>query len=224
MDCDIIPVILACDREPAITLQFVSSLQAIRPALQPPIVILDISSSPRISGQFLQMISSVEPRAVHVHPREPGMSVYDSVQEAASFAMEKALEESPQDTMILFMEDDIRFSKLFVEKLNSLDVAPDTGFVTFYLPGDEYGSITIDPSRFYGTQCLVFPRHAVSEIVEHREYMRSAFYPGYDIRWSRFLAERGYRLYATDRSYVQHLAAISRLNGYSSHVSNRFVE
>src|SRR5207302_4119707 len=84
-------------------------------------------------------------------------------------------------------------------------------FVTFYTPDDEYGGTLIDPERFYGTQCLLLPRRSVAELVEAYDVIEATIRPGYDIRWSRFLASRGHRLYATERSYVQHLEQVVSL-------------
>jgi hypothetical protein len=54
--------------------------------------------------------------------------------------------------------------------------------------------------------------------------MMANFMPGYDIRWSRFLAHRGYVLYGADSSYAQHLPRKSRLHDHShNHISNRFI-
>jgi hypothetical protein len=144
------------------------------------------------------------------------------VQEAVHFAFQRVLEETREGDRILFVEDDIVFSKRFNEKLRTLNLNPDTGLFTLYLPGNEYGSTVIDPRRFYGTQCVLFPRRPLQEIVANWDEIKRRIPPGYDIRWSRFLGERGYKLYGTERSYVQHLQTVSRLHGESSHVSHKF--
>ena len=90
------------------------------------------------------------------------------------------------------------------------------------MPGNEYGSTVIDPHKFYGTQCVLFPRRPLQEIVANWDEIKRRIPPGYDIRWSRFLGERGYKLYGTEHSYVQHLQAESRLHGHASHVSHKF--
>jgi hypothetical protein len=219
-----VPLILTCDRDLATMRQFTSSFQTVQAGLASPVVVIDTSHSLRLSAEFLVMVAGLITRAIYIHPPEPCMSEYDSVQEASTFALKRALEETEGADQILFLEDDIVFSSRFLEKLRSLDVPADTGFVTFYLPDHEYGADIIDPNRFYGTQCLLLPRRAVEEIVAQIEYIKAKFYPGYDIRWSRFLAERGYRLYSTDQSYVQHLGTTSRLHRHHSHFSDCFVE
>jgi hypothetical protein len=88
--------------------------------------------------------------------------------------------------------------------------------MSLYQPGAGYGSHVIDPNRFYGNQCILFPRRVVQEMVDHWEEMMTNFLPGFDIRWSRFLASRGYRLYCTDRSYVQHIGKDSALHARSA--------
>lgn len=224
MGSSILPVILTCERDLSVTRRFVSSLRAIRREMPAPVVVVDLSGQERLSGEYLSLLGSVEPRAVFVHPREPGMTAYDSVQEAANFALARALAEAGPDDYVLFMEDDIYFAAGFTEKLHSIYLGPETGFVTLYQPGDGYGFHILDPERFYGTQCLMFTRRAAAEIVEHRDFMMANFWPGYDIRWSRFLASRGYVLYCADRSYVQHVQSSSRLHGHASvHVAHGFV-
>ena len=223
MDSNIVPLILSCDRDVKLTERFVASYRSVQAGLARPVVIIDMSASPKLSPEYLSLILSLDPRVVRVHGPEPGMSTYDSVQEAVHFGLTAALEETQPGDCVLFVEDDIVFSPRFPGVLHSIDVKPDTGFITLYRPGNEYASTEIDPGRFYGTQCVLFPRRPVEEIVSNWDDIKRRIPPGYDIRWSRFLGERGYKLYSTDHSYVQHLQSTSRLHGHSSHVSNSFV-
>jgi len=223
MAFSVMPVILTCEAEVAVTRKFAASFQNVQHALKPPIILVDQSASPRLSSEYLALVVSMAPSAVYIHPAEPGMSKYDSVQEAANIALDWALRDSAEDDYILFLEDDIVFSSYFPEKVVNTYLGPETGFLTLYAPGDGYGFHIIDPSRFYGTQCVLFTRKAVEEIVHRRHDMMANFWPGYDIRWSRFLAHKGYVLYCTDHSYVQHQPVYSRLHGHGSHVSNRFL-
>jgi hypothetical protein len=218
----VVPVILTCGSHVAVTRKFAASLSNVLHALQPAVVLVDMSDSPYLSADYLAVVSSIAPTAVYIHPREAHMSNYDSVQEAANVALGFALQHSHEGDYILFMEDDIVFSSLFPEKATNTYLGPETGFLTLYMPGSGYGFHIINPSEFYGTQCLLFTRKAVEEIVHGRDEMMTNFRPGYDIRWSRFLAHKGYVLYCPDRSYVQHQPGLSRLHQQSSHVSNCF--
>ncbi len=224
MERNVVPLILTCDRDLPLMERFVSSYKTVQAGMARPVVIIDISSSPKISAEYLSLVASLNPKSVYVHSKESGMSVYDSVQEAVDFGFKKAIEETSVNDLILFMEDDIIFSSRFLGELHSIEIRPDAGFISFYLPGNEYGSLEIDAHSFYGTQCVLFPRKAVEEITVNWGDIKSRIYPGYDIRWSRFLGERGYKLYGTAYSYVQHLQSTSRLHGHSSHVSNRFLD
>ncbi len=158
-----------------------------------------------------------------VHAREPGLSTYDSVQLAANLALALAAEHAEEGDYILFLEDDLLFSSRFAEVVSNTYLGPETGFFTLYQPGDGYGSDVIDPECFYGSQCLLFTVPAVRQIVYHSEDMMARFLPGDDIPWSRFLADSGYKLYAADRSYVQHQPCPSRLHKLPAHASRRFV-
>jgi hypothetical protein len=221
----ITPVILTCDGELSVMRRFVLGFGNVRHQLKQPTIVIDLSRSPSLSAEYLAAIGSIAPADVFVHPREPGMLPYDSVQEAANFALSVAVRVAAEDDYILFLEDDLLFSSRFAEKVVNTYLGPETGFFTLYLPGDGYGSDVVDPSHFYGSQCLLFTRHAAAEIVGNIQDMMLNFQPGYDIRWSRFLAHKGYVLYAADHSYVQHQHSASRLHGPGSppHVSKRFV-
>lgn len=223
MDSNIVPLILSCDRDVKLTERFVASYRSVQAGLGRPVVIIDISASSKLAPEYLSFILSLDPRAVHLHGQEHGMSTYDSVQEAVNFGFTVALQETKPGDCVLFVEDDVVFSSRFLDVLRSIEVKPDTGFITLYRPGNEYASTELDPGKFYGTQCVLFPRRPVEEIVSNWNDIKNRIPPGYDIRWSRFLAERGYKLYSTDHSYVQHLESTSRLHGESSHVSNSFV-
>jgi hypothetical protein len=217
------PVILTCEGEPSGLRRFVLGFANVRHVLNPPVVLIDQSRSPRLSGAYLAQIAALEPEAVYIHPREGDGSDYDSVQHAANLALALALSAAETDDYILFLEDDLLFSSQFAEKVSNTYLGPETGFFTLYLPGDGYGSDVVQPSRFYGSQCLLFTRAAAGAIVAGREEMMARFPPGYDIRWSRFLAHKNFVLYAASHSFVQHQPGLSRLHGHASHMSNRFV-
>jgi hypothetical protein len=207
----VVPLILTCDRDAL--REFVASFHRVRTAMEEPIVVIDMSTVERLSAEYLTLIASMEPRAVFVHGRESGMKSYDSVQFGIGFVLAKAVAETAESESILFLEDDVVFSSCFVEALQALELPADAGFVSMYLPGDGFGSRIINPEEFWGTQCILFPRWAVQEMAENWDHLMANFQPGYDIRWSRYLAARGYKLYCTDRSYVQHVGKYSTLHG-----------
>lgn len=158
--------------------------------------------------------------AIHAPPNE---YFYESVQDAANFALRTALEEIDDDSHVLFLEDDIIFSSHFLDRLAPVRSESGFGLFTFYLPGHGFGGERIAPNDFYGTQCVLFPRNAVEVIVQGREEMDKQFPPGYDFRWARYLASMGFSLHATEKSYVQHLGTLSRLSGGNQHYSHVFV-
>jgi hypothetical protein len=223
MPFPVTPVILTCERDLATMQRFVQSFLQVRWALRPPVVLIDQSRSPQLSARYLSLVAAMKPGAVYVHAPEPGLSAYDSVQAAANLALEWGLRNAAADDYLLFIEDDIVFSSHFPRTVTTTYLGPETGFLTLYLPDNGYGRGVIDPEHFYGTQCVLFTRKAAEEIVTGRDEMMTKFMPGYDIRWSRFLAHKGYVLYSFDRSYVQHLPGHSRLHGGGSHVSRRFL-
>lgn len=217
------PVILTCDRDPEITHRFAESFRLVRGGMEDPVVVVDLSGSSKLSRGFLGALAALEPKVIAIHPRQSSMGFYESVQDAADFALATVLEESGEDCDCLFLEDDIVFSSRFLEQLRTTWWESGAGFLTFYLPGDGFASREVDPERFYGTQCVLFARDAVECLVRERADMHARFPPGYDIRWSRYLASKGYKLYATEESHVQHLSTRSRLHDDATHASNRFV-
>jgi hypothetical protein len=211
----VVPLLLTCDRRLHTFRAFVGSFKRVLPALARPVVVIDTSASSRLSTRYLELVASLRPASIYVHHPQTNLGdVYRSVQHAARFALERACEETVPGDLVLFLEDDIVFSSRFCDVLRSCVVPDDAGFVTFYAPAGEYGGTLIDPERFYGTQCLLLPRRSVCELVDAYDVIEATLRDGYDIRWSRFLARQGYRLYATERSYVQHLDhGVSLLNG-----------
>src|SRR5262245_32745620 len=117
MPFSVLPVILTCEAALDVTRRFAVSFANVRHVLKPPIVLVDQSTSPRLSGEYLALVASMSPVGVYVHPRPSGMSPYDSVQEAANLALELALRDSSEDDYILFLEDDIVFSSYFPKKV-----------------------------------------------------------------------------------------------------------
>ena len=222
MEPNVVPLILSCDRDIELTRRFVESFHTVRHGLARPIIVIDLSAGPKLSAEYLSLLVSTEPHSVHAHARECGKNFYDSVQDAVHFAFLRALDETKSDDLILFIEDDIIFSKYFLDELRKIRLTQATGLVTLYLPGNEYGSTRVAAEKFYGTQCVLFPRKSLAEITENWDDIKARIPPGYDIRWSRFLAERGYELRCTEFSCVQHLQSTSRLHGHATHVSNRF--
>jgi len=184
---------------------------------------MDRSASAKLSPEFLALLQSLEPRTVAIHPPQTSMNFYESVQDAAHFALSTALEEGDQYSHYLFLEDDIVFSSRFMDRLGQVGWENGYGFMTFYLPGDGFGGEDVNPGSFYGTQCVLFPGPALERLVRDRTEMHRQFPPGYDIRWSRYLASKGYSLHATEHSYVQHVSKSSRLHGTGTHTSNRFI-
>lgn len=220
----VVPVILTCDQNPEITSEFAASFNRHAPDILPPVVTVDTSASLRLNSEYLKtIVTLLRPKAVYIHPPEPDMEVYYSVQEAATWGLARALEEYPEEAAFLFMEDDIILSSRFSEIVGELKLSSQTGFVSLYLPGDGYGCEHIRPEDFYGTQCLLFPRKSVEILTDHWEQIKSLFPPGYDLRWARFLASKGLRPEAAPHSYVQHAGAVSRLHGSRSHKSEVFV-
>jgi hypothetical protein len=218
----IVPVVLTCCRDVEVTARFAASFRAIGHALEPPRVLVDLSAAPRVTGAYLETLASLSPEWVEFHPPEPQVSVYESVQEAATLALVRVLPDTDGDDTILFLEDDVVFCGGFPDKISGVTLADDAGFLTMYLPGQGYGTRVVPPDVFYGTQAVLFSRRAVADIVAHREQMQAEILPGYDIRWSRWLARQGFRLYATSESWVQHIGSVSRLHTGASHASAVF--
>ncbi len=215
---EITPVLLTCAQNLPFVEQFVTSyVEHVGRALPGPVIVIDLTMSLRLLGSYCDLLNRLGPVAVYVHPRPAGVSDYDSVQDAAFFALSCGLAEMGSREYLLFLEDDVIFSSEFVASLDQLKLDSDAGFYTFYQPGGGYGGTVIEPYRFYGTQCLLFRREVVELLLKSREAMERQFSPGYDHRWAQFLGSCQFRLYASPRSYVQHVGVASRIgSGYHS--------
>jgi polysaccharide biosynthesis protein PslH len=218
----VLPVILTCDRVHSLTSQFVDSFRTVQSGLERPVVVVDISASTKLSLEFIKMLEALEPKVIAIHA-PPDERFYESVNDAANFALRTALKEIDDDSHILFLEDDIIFSSHFLDRLAPVRSESGFGLLTFYLPGHGFGSGRIAPNDFYGTQCVLFTRNAVEVVVQGREEMDAQFPPAWDLRWARYLGSKGFSLHATEKSYVQHLGTLSRLSGGSQHYSHVFV-
>lgn len=219
----VLPVILSCAKDLGLFERFTASYrQHVQESFPSGVVVVDTSAHPRLPASYLRTLNELMPRSVFVHSRVHGASPYDSVQNAAFFVLSRGLQEaSGKEEFLLFLEDDVIFSSRFVEHLAQAEIGPRMGFYSLYSPGNEYGRNPIDPHRFYGTQAVLFPLEVARLLVQNQAQIEKDFRPGYDIRWSRFLASRGYQLYASRRSYCQHIGIDSRL-GCMGHTSHNF--
>ena len=211
------PVILTCSLDDSTTRSFVESYRRLEYPLEPPIVVVDITKSRRLSPTYLSSINGLRPRMVEIHPAEHRRTAWLSVQDAAARALRLGLNHVGDGDSVLFVEDDIVFSSRFSQALGEMTVEPDAGFVTLFQPKSRYPSLVISPRLFYGTQCILFPYSALKDLVEcwprisRWARLRWGFKSGYDIVWANHLASRGYKLYRTEHSYVQHIGLSSRL-------------
>jgi SAM-dependent methyltransferase len=217
------PVVMTCAASMPYVEEFVKSYRTqISDALPRPVVVVDLTASSRLPGEYLALISQLRPKAVHVHPRPPEMSRSESINDAAFFVLACGLAEMHEREHLLFVEDDIVFSSQILTHLAQLDLPDKLGLLSLYSPGGGYGCEVIEPYRYYGTQCVLFPREVLQPILDNRMEMERRFSPNYDMRWAQFLGSRGYRICASPKSYVQHIGVQSRLGG-NFHSSGTFV-
>jgi hypothetical protein len=203
--------------------EFVDSyLQQIGHRLAPPVVVVDLTASNRIPRDYLELLMRLAPKAIHVHPRATGMSPTDSINDAAFYVLQCGLLELEDRKYLLFVEDDVVFSSRILGYLSTVELDAQTGLLTLYSPGGGYGSELIEAYRYYGTQCVLFPRDVLQPILDHRQEMEHRYSPNYDMRWAQWLGSRGYKICASARSYAQHIGRRSRL-GCNFHSSETFV-
>jgi len=226
----IVPVVLTCARNLDYVERFVSSwCLSDCDRLGPPVILLDVTTSPSLAPAYLELLLRLGPRDIAVHGPVHGMSQGDSVQDAAFAALSLAVRHLRDDERgVLFVEDDIIISSELPARVADLSIDPDAAFYTFYQPGDGYGGGAIPTSivqsgRFFGTQCILLPTTSARLILDHRAEIERDHPPGYDLRWTRFLVGRGRVAYSSERSLVQHIGVESRL-GCMTHRSNTFRE
>lgn len=223
------PVILTCDRDLKTVQAFVESYSKVIlkhnrfGEMPPPVTVVDLTSRPsQVSTDYLSALTWLRAEDVTFHPRLPDVSDYESAQDAAWFALRQSVENrSPRTEAILWLEDDIVFADDFMEMLRDLVLPKDCGFFNLYQPGRGHGYPTIDPNRFYGTQALLFPLKVAEVLNTDRDWVLKTWPPGWDIQWSRAVANYGLKIYSTKRSFVQH-QGVSHLHPTRFHFSEVF--
>lgn len=225
---NIVPVILTCCQDNGYFEAFVKSYKGKTGTLPDPIVIVDLTGGNVLTPRYISLLNRLTPRAVHIHPRLESSETdpfsndniaYGSIEDAAFLALRMGAAET--EPFVMFMEDDIAFSSKFETVLEGEVFDTSAGFYSLYQPGTGYGEGEIDATGFFGTQCVLFPKEAAKLLADNSQEVIRNFRPGYDIRWSRFLASRGLKVYAMNRSYVQHIGTHSRM-GHYVHTSEIF--
>jgi SAM-dependent methyltransferase len=219
----VLPVIMTCARDVSLTRRFVESYtRQLGAALPSPVISVDLTAGARLPGDYVSLLDRLGPAVVTVHSRVLELTERASINDAAFAVLASGMAEIGDREYLLFIEDDVLFSGQFLPFLSRLRLERDAGFYTLYQPFSGYGSAQIEPRRFFGTQCLLFPKNAVAEILKDRHSQKPEAALTYDLQWSRILASCGYKLYGALESYVQHIAAPSRY-GSGSHRSGTFV-
>jgi hypothetical protein len=193
---------------------------AIESDIRPAILVIDLDQDDYISAEVLEIASDWVCDYVCVHPYKYNTNgpdigeKYYSVQDAAWVALRKTLHAVAEDASIqyvMWLEDDLQFSSQFVKFLEETEVPDNAGMVSLYLPNDGHASrkLTnlnlVDPTKFYGTQCVIFPKRALMLMLNKEVTIRSNIAPGYDIQWSRAMKDIGLKIYESKNSYVQHV-------------------
>ena len=250
----ILPAVMTCSNDMQETRRFVEtynqSLGIMENVLRP-LVSIDITSNNTVDLEHKNLMDTMTPYKIIIHEREYGYTnqqgvytefditqdsegqpsadsvwhKYNSVQQGTNFLLEHALKYAKKEKAhyVLFLEDDIEISNRINEVLSDPKVEADCGFLSLYGPANSWPWV-IPVNSFYGTQAILFPIKSLEHMMNHRDEMMG-YRPGYDIRWSRFLRDKGYQMYCTDPHYVQHIQGASRLHqGVSSvHTSNKFI-
>lgn len=204
-----------------------------------PILVVDLDQDNLLHRE---VVSTWDFRRVYLHPYEyytdgPSSSEkYYSVQGAAWYALNKAYILSTEDKSlgikyVLWLEDDLEFSSEFVSFIQKLEVPQNTGFISFYLPASGHSTRkrggyldNIDPNKFYGTQCLLFPIEPLGRLLSTQIDARNNIQPGWDIQWSRQLHKLGYKLYESNASYIQHIGKSNLHPEKTLHTSAVFIK
>ena len=150
---------------------------------------------------------------------------------------EIALNYSNPEENIIYIEDDVIFSSKFPEAVKGVSehLEDKCDFITLYSPTlrgtnsyDTSRKITangyttkdgipsydlvhaIDGNHFYGTPCVSFNRKVLMQLREEWE-RADTLGRVWDHKWGKFMNLKGYRMYATRKSYVQHQSGYSNI-------------
>lgn len=216
------PVIQSCPVDVPVFESFAYDYEAkIGDALPRPIVVVDTTKGEPAgleATDFNSAMRALSPSAVLGHGR-CHVEDYHSVMDAGWMVLERGIQLAATDCQaLLFLEDDVEFSKDFLAVLKGISFDATVGCVTLYQPHayrlDAHGTVNdkdLAEGYVYGSQCVLFPLASAKKLIAARKEIEK-LPPGKDLRWFRGLRALGLRVCATERSYVQHSAAPSRLD------------
>jgi hypothetical protein len=160
---------------------------------------------------------------------------------------EIAVKYSNPEENIIYMEDDVIFSSKFPEAVKEVSehLQDKCDFITLYSPTlrgtnsyDTSRKITangyttkngvpsydfvhaIDGNHFYGTPCVSFNRKVLEQIKGEWGWA-DTLGRVWDHKWGQYMNRKGYRMYATRKSYVQHLAGYSNIERRSRSLQSK---
>ncbi|MBM08020.1 MAG: hypothetical protein CMF69_00350 [Magnetovibrio sp.] len=137
---------------------------------------------------------------------------------------EWALEYS--DGPIIFMEDDIEFSSQFGKAIKECSSFVQEGladFITLYSSREYSLNKRLKSYKFlqpfngydyYGNLCVVFSRKVLESLKKNKHKVRDVCPNCWDVRWGRYMHDKGFKMYVTRTRYVKHLAGLSALEHF----------
>ena len=220
------PVIITHDANIKIVSDFVESYKNASLRVDRPIIAAGYSSEEK-KGQLQRLLNKLDPEVV-LEQGSYGFSkrgnlltyfYYDFFRSVLPYI----------DEFMLYLEDDISFSSKFCEVLRKIKIPQDAGIVTFYSINEGYGPINryfmyeVQNPCLVGAQALLLPKQIVELCARSGQDMAKLNLAGWEMKFTAFVKNSGYKLYATYYSYVQHQLT-SRLHPSNwLHISNRFI-
>ncbi len=212
MNIDLIQPVLLTYQRPGVAARtcLASYLTHLTGRLPPPIIIWSLASGGFIEPQQLALLTGLQPQILGLHGHEHG-TLEERAAQSAWFALEQGAgyAHAADRQYVLYMENDIQFSSQMVNHLEQLGWPEGCGLYTLYNP-EGRSDLQVAPHLFYGAQAIVLPLEVVQRLLACRADVER-YPPNWDVQWARWIGQQGWKIHASERSYVQHLPGPSGL-------------
>jgi hypothetical protein len=211
MPTKVLPVIQTFEPDMNYLVQLQESFKPLENILMKPLMVIDVPNT-GISFEYTKVLNRFNTSKFSLYEHKYDVDNFVNICDVAMRGLKDSLVYDYGG--ILYMEGDIVLSSRLAYIWGQIELDDKLGLLTFYLPGHEYESVYKDRNkvmypfpgeRFYGIQCVYFPRDIVEDLVQNEHELLATF-PGYnDIRWKEFLLTRNRTFWCTSHSYAQHI-------------------
>lgn len=214
------PFICTCDKRLGTFKKFVKSYSKIKYSLKKPIVFYD-GTNP----EYLELIKELDPEELIKQPT-------DDVQYNVCYGLPSIAYEKYKDETILFLEDDILFSSIFPEAINTVELKmlqyPTVDLVTLFGTGECYWPppennnfiYRFNGYEYYGNLCFAIKPKVIEWWYNNLKKVWEHPTGGWDIKIGQMFEKNGFTWYCTRKHYVQHQIGWSAIDSVKKKVQS----